>query len=256
MVDTVRETQVLVLAAVLLLGALAKTVDRTAQGPAVLLPPRFRRPFSLAHGVLEAVLAAALLAAAGPVADLARVVTAALFAVGLAALDQLRRRDPEMGCGCFGGLSTEPVGWRSMTRCGLFAVAAVAAVGVPGSGYAVLAGFTPWHGAVLAVEAAVLAALSPELKEVGTRLRTPVPCELREVSPRGPLRRLRRSAQWRQYRALLSSTGPNDVWRHGCWWFARFPGERSGRPVDVVFAVRVSARGERPAVRAVVAERP
>lgn len=252
MIETIREIQAPLLAAVLLLGALAKAVDRTAQGPAALLPARVRRPFSLAHAGVEAVLAVALLVLAGPFNDLARGATAVLFAVGLATLYQLRKRDPEMGCGCFGGLSTEPVGWRSMTRCGLFAAAAAGAVGLPGSGLAALADPTPWHGVALLAEVAVIVVLSPELGEIATRLRHPVPCELREVPPGRSLRRLRRSPSWSAHRPLLASTEPVDMWRHGCWWFARFAGERGGRAVDVVFAVEVG--GLRPAVRAAVTD--
>lgn len=251
-IETFRETQLWILAAVLLLGAAAKAADRTPQGPAVLLPVALRQPFSLAHAVLEAVLAVALLALAGPVAQAARVVCAVMFAVGLAALLRLRSRDPELGCGCFGGLSTEPVGWRSLTRSGLFLAAAAATIGLPRSGWAVLADSSPWHWGLLAAEVAVVAALSPELRELGRRMRSPVPCELREVSRTRMLRRLRASGEWRERRRLLVSAEPVDVWRHGCWWLARFAGRDGERTVDVVFAVGVS--GRRPEVRALVAD--
>jgi len=251
-IDALRETQVWLLAAVLLLGAAAKAVDRTAQGPAVLLPVRLRQPFTRLHAALEAVLAAGLMVLSGAAGEVVRAATAALFAVALVALLRLRRRDPELGCGCFGGLSTEPVGWRSLTRCALFLGAAAATVGLPGSGWAALADATPRHGALLAVEAAVVAALSPEIREAWRRLRSPVPCALREVSRGRMLRRLRASGEWRERRHLLVSTEPADTWRHACWWLARFPGRDGERSVDVVFAVEVS--GRRPEVRALVAD--
>ena len=44
MSETLQDVQLWILTAVLLLGAGTKAVDRTAQGPAVLLPVPLRRP--------------------------------------------------------------------------------------------------------------------------------------------------------------------------------------------------------------------
>ncbi|GLU49784.1 MauE/DoxX family redox-associated membrane protein [Nocardiopsis ansamitocini] len=250
MIEILRETQFPILVAMLLLGAVAKAVDRSAQGPAAFLPVGVRRFFGLANAGIEAVLAVALVALGGLLGDLARGATALLFVLGLATLYQLRKRDPEMGCGCFGGLSTEPVGWRSLTRSGLLALAAGVTVGLPGTGAAAVTGFTAWHGLVLVAELAVFAALSPELGELVKRLRNPVPCELREVPLNRSIRRLRSSDAWADSRAFLTGTEPVDVWRHGCWRLVRFAGQRRERPVDVVFAVPLN--GMRKEVRVTV----
>ncbi|AAZ57053.1 hypothetical protein JCM3263A_21580 [Thermobifida fusca] len=254
MSETLQDVQLWILTAVLLLGAGTKAVDRTAQGPAVLLPVPLRRPFTVAHAAVEAGLAAGLLFCSGGAAYAVRGATAVLFAVGLVALVRLRQRDPEMGCGCFGGLSTEPIGWRALTRSGLFLAAAVATFGLPHSGWAALVHATPWHGVLCAAEVAVVAVLSPELREAVVRLRSPVPCELREVSRKQMVRRLHASREWHKQRPLLASPEPVDTWRHGCWWFARFAGQEGDREFSVVFAVEVGRR--RPDVRSLVVEPP
>src|SRR5690606_39829559 len=108
-----------------------KAVDRTAQGPAVMLPVPLRRPFTVAHAAVEAGLAAGLVFCPGGAAYGVRGATAVLFAVGLVALVRLRQRAPEIGCGCFGGLSTEPIGGRALNRSAPFLAAAVATFGLP-----------------------------------------------------------------------------------------------------------------------------
>ena len=198
-------------------------MDRTAQGPAVLLPVPLRRPFTVAHAAVEAGLAAGLLFCSGGAAYAVRGATAVLFAVGLVALVRLRQRDPEMGCGCFGGLSTEPIGWRALTRSGLFLAAAVATFGLPHSGWAALVHATPWHGVLCAAEVAVVAVLSPELREAVVRLRSPVPCGCAKCRKQ-MVRRLH-AAGVAQAASPLGLPEPVDTWRHGCWWFARFAGQ-------------------------------
>ncbi|MDA0564681.1 hypothetical protein LG943_10125 [Streptomonospora sp. S1-112] len=253
--EAVREVQLPLLAVLLLLGALAKFADRSrrGQGPAVLLPPRWRRPATLANGAAEAVLAVAVTVLPGLPGDLARGAAAALFAGAAVALVVLRRTAPDMGCGCFGSLSTTPVDWRSITRGALLAVAAGATVGLPATGAGVVAAPTLGHGAVLVVEVALLAALSPELVELRRRAVNGTPCEVREMPVRKALARLRASDVWRTNVSLVSAEEPTDVWRQGCWSMAAFPGRRNGRDVDVVFAIPVE--GRRPAVRAAVTDR-
>ncbi|WP_186356055.1 MauE/DoxX family redox-associated membrane protein [Streptomonospora sp. PA3] len=253
--DVVREAQLLVLAVILLPGAAAKLLDRSprGQGPAVLLPIGWRRPATLAHGAAEGVLALALLGAWGIAGDAARIGAALLFAGGAAALVVLRRSSPETGCGCFGGLSTTPVDWRSIARSGLLAVSALAAIGVPSSAAGVAAGATLGHAGVLALEAVLIGALSPELVELARRAARPVPCAVREIPVQRTLARLRASDVWRSNAAVVEGTEPLDVWRQGCWRFAVFPGRRSGRPVDVVFGIPLE--GRRPAIRAVITDR-
>lgn len=196
MLDILREIQLPIVALVLLLGAIAKLTDPAVRGLANLLPPRLHRPSTLVHGGIEAVLAVALLVLVGYPGDIARAWAALLFAGGVAALFGLRRRDPEMGCGCFGGLSTAPIGWRTITRAALFAGAAAAALGLETSGLGVLGDFTTWHGAAVAIEVVLLAALSPELKEFALSLYHRDSCDVREVPLRRTLSRLWTSDVW------------------------------------------------------------
>ncbi|MBV2364342.1 methylamine utilization protein MauD [Streptomonospora sp. NEAU-YY374] len=255
MTEVIREVQLPLLAVLLLLGALAKSADRSrrGQGPAVLLPPRWRRPATLANGAAEGVLAVAVMVLPGLPGGLARGAVAALFAGAAVALVVLRRTAPDMGCGCFGSLSTTPVDWRSITRGALLAVAAGVTVGLPATGAGVVAAPTLGHGAVLVVEVALLAALSPELVELRKRALSGTPCEVREVPVSTALARLRASDVWRTNAGLVVADDPEDVWRQGCWSLAAFAGRRDGRDVDVVFAIPVE--GRRPAVRAAVTDR-
>lgn len=251
----VREVQLPLLAALLLMGAVGKAAPRSeGTGVAVLVPQRWRRPVTLLTCLVEVVLAVALLTLTGPLGEAARVLTVLLFAVSVGVLLVVRRRDPEAGCGCFGGLSREPIGWRTLTRASLLAVAAVATVGLAPNGWEVAATPTLFHGAVLGVELLLLAVLSPELREALTRTLGREPCALREDSPRRSLRRLRRSDVWRTNTKVMLSTEPEDTWRHGCWRFLRYDGMRHGRRVDVVYAVRVGGP-RRTRVRAALVER-
>ncbi|QBI56543.1 MauE/DoxX family redox-associated membrane protein [Streptomonospora litoralis] len=252
MLDVVRESQLPVLAVMLLLGAAAKLADRSprGQGPAVLLPVRWRRVATPVQGTAEAVIALALIGAAGAVGGAARIAAAVLFAGGVAALAALRRTAPETGCGCFGGLSTTPVDWRSIARSALLGAAALATVGLPTTAVGVVSGATPGHAAVIAVEALLIGALSPELVELARRATRRVPCAVREVPVKRTLSRLRASDVWRANTAVVTRAEPVDVWRQGCWRFALFTGHRNGRVVDVVFGVPLE--GRHPAVRAVI----
>ncbi|TQN33538.1 hypothetical protein FHX37_3560 [Haloactinospora alba] len=254
MLDLLRGIQPLLLAVVLLLSATTKTADRAGrgQGPAVLLPQRLRRPATVASSGVEALLAAGLLLLPGMAGDVVRAATAVWFAGAALALLRLRRRAPDQGCGCFGGVSTTPVGWRTIARAALFAGAAAAAVGADPSGITAGGGAAVAAGTVTAAEVAVLAALSPELTELTARLRRRAPCEVREVPLRRTMSRLRSSEVWQANAASLAERRPHDVWRQGCWRLLRFSGSRGGRPVDVVFGVPVG--GHRAAVRAVVSD--
>ena len=68
----------------------------------------------------------------GAAADGARIAATAFFLVALSALIELRGHRPDVGCGCFGDLSTRPVSTRSIVRSGVLAVAALASIGGPG----------------------------------------------------------------------------------------------------------------------------
>lgn len=254
-VEAAREVQLPLLAVLLALAAVAKLTPRGAGGGlAVLVPERLRIPSTVAVGLLEAVLVVGLVVAGGLLGEGARALAAAVFAGSTAVLLLVRRRDPEAGCGCFGGLSREPIGWRTLTRAGLLSAAALATLGLAPTGWGVLTSFTWTHAAVLGVELLVLATLSPELRILAIRILRREPCELRRHPLRRSRRRLHRSEVWRTNRPTLLSEEPEDQWRHGCWRFLRHDGLRHGRRVDVVFAVR-SGGNRNTAVRAVVVDR-
>ena len=249
-----REVQIPLLA-VLLIGGCAAKARRALSarsidagiGPTGMFPFRLQRPAAIAIVVSEFALGAGLLVTAGRLgagvpANAVRVATALLFLTAAAVLAELRTRRPDVGCGCFGDVSSTPVGWRTITRAGLLGAAAVASLGVPPLRSL---GSPDWLGEALAAtaaELALLAVLSPEIGEMMVRLGRAEPCELRRVPVAKTLDRLWASASWRRYQRYLITTTPTDVWREGCWRFAVFPGILSSRRVEVVFAVYMSGR--------------
>ncbi|WP_444961775.1 MauE/DoxX family redox-associated membrane protein [Nocardiopsis sp. M1B1] len=254
-VDAAREAQLPLLAVLLLVGAVAKTTRRAAAtGLAVLAPERLRRASTVGTGLLEAALALGLLGLTGLLGETVRALTAAVFAVSVVVLVVIRRRDPEAGCGCFGGLSQAPIGWRTLTRAGLLSAAALTTLGLEPAGWEVVASPTPLHAGVLGAELLLLALLSPELRTAAAHTLHEEPCALREVSLRRTVRTLRGSDVWRVNEPVMLGSEPEDVWRQGCWRFLRYDGVRHGRRVDVVYAVRA---GGRPgtAVRAALVDR-
>ncbi|GAA3443324.1 MauE/DoxX family redox-associated membrane protein [Planomonospora venezuelensis] len=247
--------QLPVLGLLLALGALAKvkTVASGSQpgalsgfGPAVLLAERWQAPAMLGCAAAEAVLAGGLTATGHP---FFRWGTIAFFAVSTYVLWELRRRRPDMGCGCFGDVSAIPVGVRSLVRTVALTAMAVGTLRAgPVTGWSVLAGISWIEGLAVAGGLLLVVALSPEVDEAAARLRHRAPCERRPAGPATAAARLRASSVWRSNQDLLSSTEPVDSWRELCWRFFVYPGRsRAGEPVDVVFAVHLS--GRRPAVR-------
>lgn len=254
-VEAAREVQLPLLAVLLLVGAVAKTTRRAAAtGLAVLAPERLRRASTVGTGLLEAALALGLLGLTGLLGEAVRALTAAVFAVSVVVLVVIRRRDPEAGCGCFGGLSQAPIGWRTLSRAGLLSAAALATLGLEPAGWEVLVSPTPLHAGVLGAELLLLALLSPELRTTAARALREEPCALREVPLRRTLRTLRRSDVWRVNEPVMLGSEPEDVWRQGCWRFLRYDGLRHGRRVDVVYAVRTGGR-RGTAVRAALVDR-
>jgi hypothetical protein len=251
-VTVVREVQIPLLAALLIGGCAAKVRQafgaRQESGPTALFPLWLRRPAVIALCATELVLGVALLltagrAGAGVPAFAVRAATALLFGTAAAALNELRTRKPDAGCGCFGDLSRTPVSWRVIARAALLCAAAVASIDVaplrmPDSSP------QAWLTlAAAAAEFAVLAALSPEIGQVMTRLSHAEPCELREVPVGRTLSTLYASAPWRRCQRFLVAAAPVDVWREGCWRFVVFPGVLASRRVEVVFAVHLAGRG-------------
>ncbi|GAA5057413.1 hypothetical protein HNP84_000486 [Thermocatellispora tengchongensis] len=258
MLETIASAQVFVLALLLLMGTIAKiaTARGAAEpgalarlGPAVLVGERWRAPAMYCCAAGELLLALGLIFTELPIF---RWATIAFFSMATYVLLELRRRRPDVGCGCFGEVSARPIGLRSIGRTIALTGMAVAAtwspasvlsllIPTPGLSWTLLA--TGVGGALL-----LLAALSPELEETIARLRYRAPCEQRPFPPAAGLARLRGTAAWRAHAPLLLSEQPTDIWRELCWRFFSFPGRTpDGEMVDVVFALYLS--GRRPPVR-------
>jgi hypothetical protein len=250
----VREIQLPLLAALLIVASVAKagraimmrSVDGAA-GPTALFPLRLRHTAAIVVCASELALGIGLLLTAGrlgagPPALAFRGATALLFLIAVAALRELSDRDPDAGCGCFGDLSTAPVGWRTLSRSAVLCVAALATIGM---GPLSMPGSPGQAGLLLAVAAAefgVLAALSPEIGEILVRLGHPDPCEVRRVPVARTMAALRASDPWLRWRSTVLTMEPTDIWREGCWRLVVFPGTIAGRNCDVVFAVHLAAR--------------
>jgi hypothetical protein len=263
--DAIRQWQVPLLALVLL-GACAAKLSRVlrarslVQGMAAtrLFPPRLRRPATAALCAIEFLLGTALLLSSGRAgrggwADGVRLATAVFFLIAMSAVVELRDFRPDLGCGCFGEVSRQPPGMRSVLRPALLAAAALASVH---SGEVTLP--RPGRDAVLGlgllvIEFLVLLALSPETGEVLARLGYTEPCEFRAAPLQRAVRALRRSRAWRRHSDLIAADVPADAWRELCWWFLVYPGQDAFGDCDVVFAVQVRSRW--PAIHAAVVAR-
>ena len=255
MLAVARGVEVPLLAAVLIGGCAGKawhTVRTRAAGPgpapAATFPLGPRPPAAVALCAVELALGAGLLLTAGRTgtgapALVLRGAAALLFGTAAGALYVLRARRPGAGCGCFGELSSTPVGWRVVARAVLLCAAALSSAGAPPLRLPASAG-QAWLtlGAVVA-ELAVLCALSPEVGQLILRLSYADPCEVREVPVARTLAALRGSAPWHRYQRFLVAAAPADVWREGCWRFLVYPGILASRHVEVVFAVYLSGRG-------------
>lgn len=220
-------------------------------GPAALVPERFATAMTLLCAAAEFGFAAGLVLIDHPVA---RWPSVAFFAVTTYVLLDLHRRRPDVGCGCFGEISSAPVGIRSIGRTVIFTAMAVA----------VAVEHVTWAGAMHALSPAsplpaafwlgglvvLLLTLSPEIDAAVTRMRRRLPCEQRPQPAARALARLKSSTAWRTHVGMLESDEPTDTWRELCWRFFVYP---AGDDTDVVFAVQLS--GRRPAVRSAVVSR-
>jgi Methylamine utilisation protein MauE len=265
MLTAIREVQIPLLA-VMLLGACAAKLWRVLRPGAEhgradasrLLPARLRWPVTAAIFAAELGLGVGLLATASQPGDrhpslpamAARTGTALFFLIAVGALNEMRQRRPDAGCGCFGELSETPIGWRTIARAGVLAAAAVATLGLPPLRMPASSAQAEVWLAAGVLELALIAFLSPELGEVMVRLGYSEPCELRRLPVGRTLSALRSSSQWRRYADQVTTDIPADIWREGCWRFVVYPGMSGGRPVDIVFAVYLQSR--RPPIRAAV----
>jgi hypothetical protein len=255
MLGVMREIQIPLLAAVLITACAGKTrylVQQPAVGagpdPLAAFSLGPRRPAGLALSAIEFALAVGLLVTSGAIGEgtpalAMRVAVALLFGTGTGALYVLRTRRPDAGCGCFGELSSTPVGWRVIARSLLLCAAALSLLGTPPMRMPVTAGQAWLALALIVAELAVLFALSPEAVQLMLRLSHAEPCEVREVPVARTLSTLRASAPWRRYRRVLVAAVPLDVWREGCWRFVVYPAVLASRRVEVVFAVHLADRG-------------
>jgi hypothetical protein len=265
MFTALREVQLPVLAVMLLGGCAAKAWRALRSRSAAagmdatgLVPLHLRRPAVVLLFLAEALLGLGLIGTAGRLggvaphlaATIVRTATALFFLIAVGALNELRQRRPDAGCGCFGELSEAPIGLRTIARSGVLCAAAAATIGLPPLRLLSSSAEAAVCLAVLAVELALIAFLSPELGDILVRLGYTEPCELQRIPVGRTMSVLRASAPWRRYAAQVSTAEPADVWREGCWRFVVYPGIVSGRPVDIVFAVFLQAR--RPAIRVAV----
>ncbi|MFB4299737.1 MauE/DoxX family redox-associated membrane protein [Actinomadura sp. NTSP31] len=257
---TFQNTQVLLLAMVLLAACLAKLTirERAADAPdhvhgvpvpaglAGLAALRRSRGMNVGLGLGEGVLGLALLVTSQ---FSVRLATTLAFAAATWVVGELRVRRPDAGCGCFGGLSAKRVGRRSVLRALLFTGAGIASLGAPLAGLDVLRDVRTQVGPVLIVELALFAALSPELRELlgrGSHTRglgrPETPCERRRSPMPETYAALYDSAAWVEHENAVASAVPLDVWREGCWRFVVFPARVDGHDMEIVFAVSTAER--------------
>ncbi|MGP4023185.1 MauE/DoxX family redox-associated membrane protein [Actinomadura sp. 3N407] len=273
MVTAFQNTQVLLLAAVLLAACLAKLTVReeaadapdrvhgvpVPAGLARLSALRGSRGMTVGLGIGEGVLGLSLLVTSHLSVRLA---TTVAFAAATWVVGELRVSRPDAGCGCFGGLSGKRVGRRSVLRAVLFTGAAIASMGAPLAGLDVLRDVQVQVALVLAAEVALFAALSPELSALFGRRCLPhgrgrpvMPCERRRSPIGETYATLHDSAAWVEHENVIASAVPLDVWREGCWRFVVFPARVDDQDMEVVFAVSTAER-DRSVRSALVAPEP
>jgi len=263
LLTSVQEVQIPVLAA-MLLGACATKLVHVLHvgpvaetfGPTAFFPAHLRRPAAVALSLVELGLGAGLVVTAGRIGQGApatsiRLAACLFFVVATCALIELRANRPEAGCGCFGNLSTAPVGTRTLIRSALLALAGLATIGLHAIGRPTSANAVQLV-AILVVEMLIFGALSPEIGEGLIRLGYYEPCEFRHVPSQRTLAALRRSRSWRRYSPLITSDVPADIWRELCWRYVVYPSSSDGKRADLVFAIYLQQR--RPVVRAALVD--
>jgi hypothetical protein len=178
--------------------------------------------------------------------------TGLFFLLATAALVELRQTRPDVGCGCFGDLSTAPVSGRTLARSALLTLAALATIGMQPITASLHRSQLIESTCVFFAELVLIAALSPEVGEALIRLGYSEPCEVRTVPTARTLTLLRRSKPWRRYADLVTADLPVDVWRELCWRYVVYPATYLGDPAEIVFAVFLQQR--RPVVHAALVD--
>lgn len=254
----IREVQIPLVAAILLIGALAKLIQLirvgavgAGSGPAVLFPSWLRGPAAIGVSFVELGLGIGLIITAGPPGKPApamavRIATTLLFVVATCALIELRANRPDLSCGCFGDFSTAPVSARSTARSAVLALASLATIGLRPVSLPKPAAI-PDLVAIFVLEVLVLGALSPEIGEALIRLGYSEPCDLHDITAERTVAALRHTRQWRKTAALIASDAPVDVWRELCWRYLVYPSTYADGQAEIVFAVSLKQR--RPIVR-------
>lgn len=223
-----------------------RSVGRTALPR--LFGERRALPVFLTVGVVELVLALALLAVPGPAAPAAT----GLLAVGfLGYLGFAVRKAPQSSCGCVAATRT-PVNWRGFARAWFMLVAAVvAAVGSD----AWWSAFRPASAALLVVELAVLVTLSAELdrfwlvplRRLRVRLTHPLAGAPDTVPLHATMVQLQRSDAFKRVAPLLTSD-VREHWDADEWRILTYAARHQDRPATAVFAVPLD-RDDPAAVR-------
>lgn len=237
-------TQLVVVAVVFVVAGSAKLLaaagpsGNLATGVSALAAPRRHRVITTCLGVAEIAVGLALLTSPAAVARWAAV---GLMAGALGVAVYLKWFRSDVGCGCFGALSTAPVSRLTVVRAGVLLVAAATAVTAPPELV---------FGVPVVIELLALVAISPELwdrlRPRGDAAELALPCDVRRVPQEDTLRALHASREWRAHAHLLVSAEPSDAWREGCWRFYAYDGDT----IQVVFAVRLEGRP--PQVKAAV----
>jgi len=203
-----------------------------------LLGGRLAVPAYVAVGVVELLVAAALLAVPGPAAPMA----AAALAVGfLAYLGYAALATPEASCGCLGG-SHAPISWRAFARAGMLLLAGL---GGAWAGRAWWSGIRPvGAGAVLVAEAALVVALSAELdrywllplRRLRVRITRPLAGASDEVPLHATVTQLQLSDAYRQVAGSLVSD-VREYWDADEWRIVCYAARHEDQPATAVFAV-------------------
>jgi hypothetical protein len=228
-----------------------------AFGPAALFPVNFRRPVAIGVSAIEFSLGLGLILSAGAIGGKSpgmafRAAACLFFIVATCALVELRVIRPDVGCGCFGDLSTAPASLRAIARSALLAIAALATIPLGSIKAPLKAADIAELLGILAAELLVMGALSPEIGEGLIRLGYSEPCELQIVPSGRTLAALHRSRQWHRHSGLITSAGPADMWRELCWRYVVYPASYDNRAANLVFAVFL--KYHRPAIRAALVD--